>query len=114
GLEGGGVYALSNHIRDEIERGEGAKILLDLKPGLSKSALLEKLGKRKAKDSLSNHLRKTLGLGRVENILLKELVCKEDYQNPQILAGHIKRLGIELFASRPIDEAISTSGGVKF
>ena len=114
GVEGGAIYALSNLIRDEIERSGQAQIELDLKPDLSSEKICSKLKDRKTKDSMSNHLRKALGLGKSANTLLKELVSKEEYQDCSLLAERIKSLKISLHAPRPIDEAISTSGGVKF
>lgn len=114
GVEGGAIYALSNFIRDEIERSGQAQIELDLKPDLSLEKIRSKLKERKTKDSMSNHLRKALGLGKSANTLLKELVRKEEYQDSSLLAERIKCLNISLHAARPIDEAISTSGGVKF
>lgn len=114
GIEGGGIYALSNHIRDGIEQDGSAKIFLDLKPDLTQEDVLKKISKRKPKDSFSNHLRKALGFTKVENTLLKELTSIEEYQNHARLAETIKKLEVELFKTRPIDEAISTSGGVAF
>lgn len=114
GIEGGAVYAISNFIRDSIAKKGQCLLNLDLKPDLSEAAILEKLERRKSKDSWSNFLRKSLALGKVENTLLKELLSKDEYLNPKILCTKIKSLGIELYAPRPIEEAISSSGGVPF
>ncbi|MCK5883710.1 MAG: NAD(P)-dependent oxidoreductase [Bacteriovoracaceae bacterium] len=114
GVEGGVIYALSNFIRDELIESGVAKITIDLKPGLSLEALTQKLAKRSKKSTLSNHLRKVLGFDKMIFILLKELLSPEDFEDVDILAKKIKNLEIELSATRPIDEAISTSGGVCF
>ena len=114
GIEGGGIYAISNFLRDEIESRSTATINLDLKPDLSLSEVRKRLSKRDKKTSQSNHLRKVLGLSKYENILLKELISKDDYQNMVKLGESIKKLEIKLLRPRPIEEAISTSGGVAF
>lgn len=114
GIEGGVVYAISNHIRNEIKESGSAVLELDLKPDLSHEAILNKLQSRKPKDSLSNFLRKSLGIGKVENTLLKELVDIDCYNDLASLAQKIKALPVKLLRARPIDEAISTSGGVMF
>jgi uncharacterized flavoprotein (TIGR03862 family) len=114
GIEGGGIYALSNLLRDEIIKHKTATVSLDLKPELSSLEIIEKLEKKKNKISLSNHLRKTLGINKSQFILLKELLLPEDFQNNKVLASKLKDLQLELSSPRPIDEAISTSGGVCF
>ncbi|MBC75891.1 MAG: aminoacetone oxidase family FAD-binding enzyme [Halobacteriovoraceae bacterium] len=112
GLEGGGIYAISNFIREEILLNGSAEIHLDLKPDLDLDEVKKRLIKRGKKTSMSNHLRKSLGISKNHNILLKELVAKEDYNNPEQLALNIKSLKVVLQTTRPIEEAISTSGGV--
>lgn len=107
GIEGGAVYALSKFIRNEITLNNEAIINIDLKPDLSLNAVKEKFERRKAKDSLSNHLRKNLNLDKTAITLLNE--CSKEI-NPEL----VKRLPLKLERARPIDEAISTSGGVSF
>jgi uncharacterized flavoprotein (TIGR03862 family) len=114
GIEGGGVYALSNHIRDLIlEKGE-AKVIIDLKPDLSEETILTKLKKKKAKDSMSNHLRKSLKFNKSIYILLRELYGAEKIDDLEFISKAIKRSEFVLTGMRPISEAISTSGGVAF
>ncbi len=111
GIEGGGIYALSKAIRDEILEKGSSEISLDLKPDLSLREIEKKLGAQPAKASLSNIVRKALGFEAEVFILLKELypnLKKEEV--PQIVKG----LKLSLKGIRPIDEAISTSGGVLF
>lgn len=108
GIEGGGIYALSNFIRDAItESGESVTITLDLKPDLNLNQVKEKLKNKKSKDSLANHLRKSLNLDKVAITLLNEV-------SRDITAEMIKSLPIKLNKTNPVDEAISTSGGVLF
>ncbi|MDA8792161.1 TIGR03862 family flavoprotein [Bacteriovoracaceae bacterium] len=107
GIEGGAVYALSKFIRKEIEINGFATISIDLKPNNTLIEVQEKIKKKKVKDSISNHLRKSLKLNKTSLTLLNE--CSQE-----ITAKMIKELPIRLERARPINEAISTSGGVKF
>ena len=63
---------------------------------------------------MSTHLKSRLGLHGVKAGLLHELVPKADFADPARLAGWIKALSLALAAPRPIDEAISSAGGVRF
>ncbi len=114
GIEGGAVYALSAAINKQISSRGESKIFLDLKPDLSLENIKAKLKKPRNKNSMSNHLRKVLGIKGVSYKLLKEQTSKSEFENVEVLAGKIKKLSITLSSARPIDEAISTSGGVKF
>lgn len=114
GVEGGVIYALSNFIRDELREKGTAKIAVDLKPGLSQEAIVQKLEKKAKKTTLSNHLRRTLNFDKKLFILLKELLAPLDFEDSKTLAYKIKNLEVELYATRPLDEAISSSGGVCF
>lgn len=114
GLEGGAIYAISNFVRDEIDEvGEGV-ISIDLKPDLTFKEVLEKVTKR-GKDSLTNRLRKGLGLDKVALALLYEVLDRKKAQvDKEYLAHVIKDCLITARRTRPMDEAISTSGGVCF
>ncbi len=114
GIEGGGIYALSGKLRDQIENSERANLTIDLKPNLDLSAIKEKLLKRPSKTSWTNFLRKSLGLNKEHALLLREALTKEQFENSECLAETIKALSLELIKARPIEEAISTSGGVSF
>ncbi len=113
GVEGGPIYALSNFIRDEL-RNNSTYISIDLKPGLSEKAIFSKIENRNKKVSLSNHLRKSLGFSRNIFIFLKELLEPEVFESMEELAKNIKSLKVSLEKPRPINEAISTSGGICF
>lgn len=111
GIEGSAVYALSSIIRDKILEKGKALVSIDLKPDLSLEEIKKKLSGAKKKDSLANILRKTLGLNKEILILIKELHPNASVEEYPSL---IKKLEIKLEGIRPIDEAISTSGGVCF
>ena len=107
GLEGGGVYPLAPSLR------EGADLTLDLMPDLSLQAVVERLAKPKGKASLSNHLRRVLKLSPAAQAILREFVHPLPH-DPIALAQMIKAVPIRHAGLRPMDEAISTAGGVSF
>ncbi|MCX7301486.1 MAG: TIGR03862 family flavoprotein [Rhodobacterales bacterium] len=104
GIEGGGIYALSRALRD------GAALTLDLLPDLALSEITARLARDRGKRSLSNHLRQSLHLDPVRLALLNEF----GRPFPDNLAPLLKSLPIALGLPRPIDEAISTAGGLRF
>lgn len=114
GLEGGLIYSASSMLRDEIEKNNKAVMYLDLAPDLTKEKLIEKLSKPRGSRSLSSYVEKTIGIRGVKMGLLYEVLSKEDFMNVETLASFIKKLPISLIATRPLDEAISTAGGVSF
>ncbi len=114
GVEGGPIYAASARIRDEIYANGKAIISLDLKPDRTLEWLVDKLSRPRGKRSLASYLEKSLGIHSVKAGLLREFVSKEDFTNAERLAGLIKALPVPLVAPRPIDEAISSAGGVTF
>jgi len=89
-------------------------ISLDMAPDRSLEWLIEKLSKPRGSRSLASHLEKTGGMKGVKAGLLHEFMSKEDFTNVEKLASSIKRLPIPLVAPRPLDEAISSAGGVTF
>ena len=114
GIEGGAIYAISNVIRNHILKKGKAIITLDLRPDLKIEIIQKKLKTRRHKDSLGNYLRKTLNLDKYIHTLIRELSDSTKLENSEYLASQIKGLDIELFSTRPLSEAISTSGGVCF
>lgn len=104
GVEGGGIYAVSRELR------EGAALTLDLLPDLTEDHIRVKLAKANRKDSLSNRLRKALRLDPVKLALLNEFARPL----PDDPAHILKNLPVPLQGPRPMDEAISTAGGVRF
>ncbi|MBI5935117.1 MAG: TIGR03862 family flavoprotein [Chloroflexi bacterium] len=114
GLEGSLIYAASAKIRDEIYAHGKAVIELDLAPDKSEAQLLEKLSRPRGSRTMASHLEKTVGIKGVKAGLLREFVAKEDFADAGKLAAAIKHLPIPLIAPRPLDEAISSAGGVTF
>jgi uncharacterized flavoprotein (TIGR03862 family) len=114
GLEGSLVYALSAALRDTIEARGSVTLYLDLAPGRSLERLAEDLGRPRGTRSLSSHLKSKAGIAGVKAGLLRECVEPDALAEPGRLAASLKALPLVLVATRPIDEAISTAGGVMF
>jgi uncharacterized flavoprotein (TIGR03862 family) len=114
GLEGSLVYAFAARLRDAIEADGQAILHLDLLPDRQPAQVLEQVSRPRGSRSLGSHLQSRLGLKGVKAALLRECLTKEQMQNPAQLASAIKALPVRLVAPRPIDEAISTAGGVTF
>lgn len=117
GLEGPLVYAASALLRDQILRQGRAELTLDLRPDLSPQALRQALARGRGARSLANHLREQAGIKGAAAALLREGVSAEDWgrlsKDPAWLADRIKALPVTLTAPRPLEEAISTAGGVR-
>jgi uncharacterized flavoprotein (TIGR03862 family) len=114
GIEGSVIYAISAHLRDEIEASGTATIKLDLAPGWSLQQLKDRLSQPRGSRTLSGHLEKAVKIKGVKAGLLREFVSKKDFSDLNCLASAIKELQIPLIAPRPLDEAISSAGGVLF
>jgi uncharacterized flavoprotein (TIGR03862 family) len=112
GLEGSLVYALSAELRERIARDGDAVLLLDLAPGRDLGRLAREIGEPRNGRSLSEHLRRRLGIEGVKAALLREVLDKPAMDDPARLAAAIKALPVRLLAPRPIAEAISSAGGV--
>jgi len=114
GLEGGLIYTLSAALRDEIEAKGHATLHLDLLPDWSEDRVRNEVRHPRGSRSLSSHLQSRLGLKGVKANLLREVLQDAQMHNPALLAQTIKALPVKLIAPRPLSEAISTAGGVKF
>lgn len=114
GVEGSLVYAWSAQIRETINRDGQARLLLDLLPNKAVDKIAAALSKPRGSRSMAKHLQGQLGLDGVKASLLRELTGPEVFADPQKLAAAIKALPIVLVRARPLDEAISTAGGVRF
>ncbi len=113
GIEGSLVYAASALMRDEIARSGSATLHLDLKPDFTAERVLAEVSHPRGSRSLSSHLKSRLNLTALHLALLHEVLSKEAMNTPAQLAAAIKHLPITLAATRPIDEAISSAGGVR-
>lgn len=114
GVEGSLIYALSAPIREAINRDGTATILLDLLPSHSLEKVQQALHKPRGSKSMSRHLSGQLRLDGVRAALLRELTDADTFKDMDKLAAAIKALPLKLLRARPIDEAISTAGGVRF
>jgi len=113
GIEGSLVYALSAPLRDGIERDGHAVLELDLMPNRSQEAITELLAAPRGTRSRSEHWRRQLKLVGVAAGLLHECVPRARWDEASTMAAAIKALPLKLLRTRPIDEAISTAGGVR-
>lgn len=114
GVEGSLVYALSAGIRTQIEQHGSATLYLDLLPSRGLEQVAQAVAQPRGSKSMANHLRGRLGLDGVRAGLLRELSTAADYADPQRLAQLIKALPLTVVRTRPLDEAISSAGGVTF
>jgi hypothetical protein len=114
GVEGSLIYAFSAAIRDAIAARGSATVLLDLMPDWTLERVSAELNRPRGARSMSSHLQSRLNLTGVKSGLVRELVSKEDFAQPPVLATRIKALPLTLNAARPLDEAISSAGGVRF
>ncbi|OUJ71841.1 BaiN/RdsA family NAD(P)/FAD-dependent oxidoreductase [Hymenobacter crusticola] len=114
GLEGTPVYALTPALRTALAHGFPAPLLLDLKPDLSDAQLLQKLGQPRSGKSLAVFLAKALHLGPPVPTLLREVAPPEATATPAALAHLLRQVPLPVTGLRPLDEAISTAGGIPF
>jgi len=114
GVEGNLIYAASGLLRDEIAQNGSATFLLDLLPGKSPEQVLAEVRHPRGSRSLSSHLKSRLNIDGIKSAMLHELLSKEVINNPVQLAQALKALPVTLVSSRPLDEAISSAGGVVF
>jgi uncharacterized flavoprotein (TIGR03862 family) len=114
GIEGSSVYALSTSLRDTIERDGKAILNIDLTPDRTAKHLAGALTRPRGKKSFATHLKRATGLTGVKAALLRELLPPATFDAPEKVAAGIKALPLELTTTRPIAEAISVAGGVRF
>jgi len=114
GIEGSLIYALSAGLREEIAATGGALIHLDLLPDRDLPRVIGEVAHPRGAKSMSSHLQSRVGIKGVKTALLRELVPAADFANAERLAMAMKSLPIRLSAPRPLEEAISSAGGVEF
>lgn len=131
GIEGSGIYALSKEIREQLTsqnigshpdsdnyrnqhdtlKSYTANLFIDFKPELSLHDIKNRLDNR-GKLSVKDVLEKKINLTSTQINLLKNISSKDDYNNVEILSKLIKAYPIQLIDFAPIDDAISTVGGI--
>ena len=114
GIEGSLIYALSAPIREAINQHGSAVIHIDLLPGRPVDKLQAALSKPRGSRSMAKHLHSQVGIDGVKAALLRELTDAATFADPASLARAIKALPLTLVKTRPLDEAISSAGGVTF
>ncbi|WP_456255777.1 TIGR03862 family flavoprotein [Pseudomonas iridis] len=114
GIEGSLIYALSAPIREAINQYGAAVIHIDLLPGRPVDKLQAALSKPRGSRSMAKHLHSQVGIDGVKAALLRELTDAATFADPALLARAIKALPVTLVKTRPLDEAISSAGGVTF
>ena len=115
GIQGSVVYAASRSINQCLRDHGVATLVWDLMPDHAVTVIEERLRKPRGKESMANYLRKRLGLSPLKVVLLRELMgerAAEQMADPARLAAAIKALPMAVYKARPVEEAISTSGGV--
>lgn len=114
GIEGSLVYAHAAALRDRLAKKGEASLIVDLAPGRNEERLARDLARQDSKASFSNRLRKGAGIEGVKAGLLRELAEPAVLSHPETLARLIKALPIPLLRPRPIAEAISSAGGIRW
>jgi uncharacterized flavoprotein (TIGR03862 family) len=112
GLEGGPIYAIGTAIRAELDATGRCALTLDLRPDLTAAQLARRLRNRRPKDSVSNRLRRAIGLDPVGIGLLREAAGGDLPSDADGIAALVKAVPITVDGLMPIDRAISTAGGV--
>lgn len=114
GVEGSLIYAASAMLRDDILRQGSATFALDLLPDMPLERVCQEVAHPRGSRSLGSHLKSRLHLDGIKSALLHEVLPEAVRKDPVQLAAAIKALPLTLQAARPLDEAISTAGGVLF
>lgn len=114
GVEGSLIYALSSALREQIAQEGSTTLWLDLAPDFSSERVFEEVTRPRGARSMSSHLQSRLGIKGVKSGLLRECLGAADFADEATLARAIKLLPVKLLRPRPIDEAISSAGGVVF
>lgn len=114
GLESGALYPLSASLRKTLADERRAALTLDLVPDTDRETLSRRLAAANPKDSASNRLRKAARLDPVKVALVNEVTRGSPPKDADELAALIKALPLTLTGTAPMDDAISTAGGVSW
>jgi hypothetical protein len=114
GVEGSLIYAFSANLREAIARDGSATLHLDLLPDHSADRVRDELLRPRGARSLATHLKCRLGVAGLKLALLHELLGPQGLHDAAAVADALKAYPLELGAARPLDEAISTAGGVQW
>jgi uncharacterized flavoprotein (TIGR03862 family) len=112
GMEGSLIYAFSKYLRDGINHSGQSSLLMDFLPLQNEEQVIKKLRNTKPKESFSKYLKRTLSITGVKTALLHESFPKDVFQTPEALARCLKAVPVRFYKTKPIEEAISSAGGV--
>jgi len=113
GVEGSLIYTYSKQMREMMDRESPCIVYLDLFPHRTLSKLTQELSKSRGKQSLSAFW-KRIGLTGIKASMLREVLQKEELKEPELVAKILKKFPLKLDSYRPLEEAISTAGGLAF
>ena len=108
GLEGNVIYPVVPALRESINRNGAALLRIDLKPNNTEEQLLQKIAGKEPKNYAA-----ALNLDRASLALVKACTTKERFLSPFSFVNDVKDLHMPVNALRPIEEAISTVGGIR-
>lgn len=112
GMEGSPIYAHSRCIRKQLKNEGRAQIFIDLKPTLTHEKIIEKIERYTSAKTWTKRLKLSLKLGSNQLALIQYYTGKEEFLDINSIAHKIKKLPIPILGIAPIDEAISTVGGI--
>lgn len=112
GIEGSGIYPLSPAIRSLLGKKGKAKILIDLKPLIDTEKLEERLRAKPTSTNTTSFLKSAMNFDTVQIELLKLVLPKAEFLDPHSLAKCIKALPLDIVATGPLEDAISSVGGL--
>lgn len=112
GMEGSLIYTFSKYLRDAINHSGQGRLTINLLPDLTSEQVEQKLEGRRAKESLSKYLKRTVKLDSVKSALLYEAYDKEHFDTAKQLARCLQSIPVSFYKTRPVEEVISTAGGV--
>jgi uncharacterized flavoprotein (TIGR03862 family) len=110
GIEGNAIYGLSPEIQEALVLENQVVVHADFKPTLSLSTLIEKLSLSRSKTTVT--LKEKIKLSRTVIEIIKVTLTKEEFLDVEVLAKFIKKFPLTIIDLAPVDEAISTSGGI--
>ena len=113
GVEGSLIYALAAPLREQIKRQGVAELRLDLFPNQTEEQLHARLHSARKGETRTKQLARCLGLKDARLALVRDCVNTATINDDNALCRAIKSLPLRLQRTRPIDEAISTAGGVR-
>lgn len=110
GIEGNAIYGLSSEIQSGLASENQIVVTVDFKPAYDLATLIRKISHSKLKTTAT--LKESIKLSRVVIDLIKVSLTKEEFLDIKTLAQCIKSFPLKILDSAPIDEAISTLGGI--